>query len=194
MTDATRDDDRNDPDLPLLHAAAGGDGGACRALVDRHLQRLHAFASRVLDDAAEAEDVCQDAFMKLWQFASQWDPRARVRTWLYQVALNGCRDRLRRRRPHSEAEPDELPTSAAGPERRHTERTRAQAVHAALNALPARQREAMLLCHYEGHTNPEAAAMLDVSVDALESLLARAKRALRERLAALAATEDGESA
>jgi RNA polymerase sigma-70 factor, ECF subfamily len=185
-------DDGHDPDLASLRAAAAGDATACRLLVDRHLRPLHAFAARVLEDSSEAEDVCQESFMKLWQFAPQWMPgRAKVSTWLYQVALNACRDRQRRRRPDAGAAPHELPSTAPGPARLHDRAATGELVRSALTRLPDRQREAMVLFHFEGHTQSEAAAILGVSVDAFESLLARARRTLRSLLAD-AAPDDAE--
>jgi RNA polymerase sigma-70 factor, ECF subfamily len=175
--------DDHDPDLALLQAAAAGDGAACRGLVDRHLRSLHAFAARLLDDASEAEDVCQDAFVKLWQRAPDWIPdRARVVTWLYQVALNGCRDRLRRRRPETAFEPERMHSEQPGPGSQHERDERHLQLHQAIARLPERQREALLLFHLQGHSQSEVAAVLEVSIDALESLLARARRTLRAQL------------
>jgi RNA polymerase sigma-70 factor, ECF subfamily len=186
-------DEADDPDIESLRAAAAGDAAACRRLVDRHLRPLHAFAARILDDASEAEDVCQESFMKLWQFAPQWTPgRARVATWLYQVALNACRDRQRRRRPQALADPDELQADTAGPGRLQERAETGALVRQAMERLPERQREALVLFHFEGHTQSEAAAVLDVSVDALESLLARARRTLRDLLADASPTADTE--
>ena len=189
----TTPEDGHDPDLEALRAAAAGDAAACRRLVDRHLRPLHAYATRILDDAGEAEDVCQEAFVKLWQFAPRWTPgRAKVSTWLYQVALNACRDRQRRRRPDSGADPDALQAATPGPAALHASTQTGERVQAALARLPARQREALLLFHFEGHSQAETAAVLEVSVDALESLLARARRTLRDWLADDApSAEDG---
>lgn len=181
-------DDDHDPDLALLRVAATGDGAGCRALVDRHLRPLHAFATRLLDDASEAEDVCQDAFVKLWQLAPAWTPgQAKIATWLYQVALNGCRDRLRRRRPEAAVEPEALHSNQPGPGGQHERDERHGRLHQALAELPPRQREAIMLFHLQGHSQTEVSAVLEVSVDALESLLARGRRALRARL-----DEDGD--
>lgn len=172
----------DDPDLAVLQQVAGGRQQACRQLVDRHLRGLHAFATRLLGDASEAEDVCQDAFVKLWQMAPRWVPgQAKVSTWLYQVALNACRDRQRRQQP-VDADFDALPSHEPGPERQQEGYDRQRRLQAWLNELPPRQREAMMLFHYEGHTQIETAAILDLSVDALESLLARARRSLRQRM------------
>jgi RNA polymerase sigma-70 factor, ECF subfamily len=175
---------QHDPDLETLRAIARGEPNACRRLLDRHMLPLHAFATRVLGDPSEAEDVCQESFMKLWQTAAQWQPdQAKVSTWLYQVALNGCRDRLRRQRPQAADDPDTLHSTAPQPAHQVEHDQRAQRLNAAIARLPPRQREALLLFHFEGHSQAHSAAVLDISEQALESLLGRARKALRERLA-----------
>src|SRR5687768_14794585 len=179
-----------DPDVALLRAIADGDETACRLLMQRHLVRLHALATRLLGDASEAEDVCQDVFIKAWKAAPRWQAgrspgEARFGTWLHGVALNACRDRLRRRRPRDDAALDELHDDAPGPARRHAAEDTARAVRAAVASLPERQREALVLCHYQELAQSEAAALMGISVDALESLLARARRTLRGMLETL---------
>ena len=166
-----------------MRAIADGEDAACRLLVDRHLPRLHAMATRLLDDATEAEDVCQDTFLKAWKSASNWTPgAARFSTWLHGVALNACRDRLRRRRPQADMRPETLDDPAPGPAQHVASALTARAVRRAITALPERQREALVLCHFQELPQAEAAALLGVSVDALESLLARARRGLRQAL------------
>ncbi len=169
-------------DAALLARVGAGDAAACRALVDAHLGRLHAFAWRMLGDAAEAEDVAQESFLRLWRTAPGWRDEARVGTWLHRVAYNICIDRLRRRdRGHAEL-PDDLVDPAPGPAQDRQRAQVAAAVRRALARLPERQRAAIALVHYQELGNVEAAGILGVSVEALESLLARGRRALRERL------------
>jgi len=160
-----------------------GDGEACRLLVERHLGRVVAFASRVLGSPSEAEDVAQDVFARVWTSAASWRPgSARLTTWLHRVALNLCLDRLARRREaplETAPEPaDPRPTPAGRLEEAEVTRV----VHREIAALPERQRTALALCHYQGMRNDEAAEIMDITVEALESLLARARRTLRERL------------
>jgi RNA polymerase sigma-70 factor (ECF subfamily) len=175
--------DGSDPDGDLLPGLAGGDERAFEQLVDRHLGRLHAAASRLLNDRSEAEDVCQDVFLQAWKHAIEWRPgRARFATWLHQVMLNACRDRLRRRRPQTEIDPATLIDPSHSPEQVFGNAQRETALQTALADLPERQREAVILCHYGDLSQAEAAASLGISVDALESLLARARRQLRLRL------------
>ncbi len=181
-----------DPDLPVLQRIASGDSAACSLLVDRHLQRMHALATRMLGSAADADEVCQDAFVRAWRQASEWKPgAARFSSWLHQVVLNLSRDRLRSRRESVPLE--QLPEGAHEdtPEQAQGELDRSLMIRRAMDQLPPRQREALLLCHFQGLTNIEAAAALELSVDALESLLARARRGLRDVLQADTAEYSG---
>lgn len=175
-----------DPDAPLVARIAAGDGSAARELVGRHGRKLGAVAYRMLGSRADAEDVVQEAFMRVWTHAERWEPgQAKFETWLHRVTINLCYDRLRRRR---EVTVDELPERvdpAQSAEGGMVEAETAARVREAVSALPDRQRAAIVLCHFEGRSNIEAAELLEVSVDALESLLARGRRRLRQELSAL---------
>jgi RNA polymerase sigma-70 factor (ECF subfamily) len=172
-----------DPDADVLAAAARGDERAFARLVDRHLARVHALAHRVLGVRAEAEDVAQEVLLRAWRQLPSWRPgEARFSTWLQRVTLNLVNDRLRGRRELVEIDDIVIASDAAGPELESARLERAGRVRAALQQLPERQRDAMLLCHFEALGNIEAAAVLEVSVEALESLLGRARRRLRELL------------
>lgn len=175
--------DRSDPDAGLVAAIARGDAAAARSLVDRHLPRLVRLARRMLRDDAEAEDVAQEVFLKVWKNAAAWKPgAAKFETWMHRVALNLCYDRLRKKKPSALDAAPEPEDPAPNPAQSLEADERAAAVARAVDALPERQRAAILLCHYEGLSNIDAAATLEVSVEALESLLARGRRALREAL------------
>ncbi|MBW8814123.1 MAG: RNA polymerase sigma factor [Caulobacterales bacterium] len=175
-----------DSDEELLSRVAGGDPAAVRALVARKLPRLLSLAGRMLGDAPEAEDVAQEAFLRVWKQAPKWRPgAARFDTWLHRVALNLCYDRLRRRREVATAEPPERADEGPAPDRGLEASDTGRRVAQALQALPERQREAIVLCHYQELGNIEAAAVMGVSVEALESLLGRGRRALRAALADL---------
>jgi len=173
-----------DPDAPLVQRAGAGDQAACALLVDRWLGPVHRVASRVLGNTADAEEVAQDAFLRLWQHAPRWKPDAKFSTWLFRVVHNLCMDRIRARRPGDDAALDAMGDEGAGARAVEREST-AASVREAVASLPPRQRAAMSLCHFEEMGNIEAAEVLGVSVEALESLLARARRTLRTRLAAL---------
>ena len=166
-------------DDTLLALFANGDAGAARALTLRFTPRALAHAQRVLGDAAEAEDVAQEAMMRLWRVAPEWrSGEAQVSTWLYRVVANLCTDRLRKRRTvaiDSVPEPVDPRLSA---DASLQQQERAAALHEALLHLPDRQRQAVVLRHIEGLTNPQIATILGVGVEAVESLTARGKRAL----------------
>jgi RNA polymerase sigma-70 factor (ECF subfamily) len=172
-----------DPDAELVARAGQGDRDAAQALMARHLPKMTMLARRMLSDPAEAEDAVQDAFMRLWTHASRWQPgRAKFETWLYRVTLNQCYDRLRKRTTAPIDEAMEVPDPAAGPAAIHENAMLAASIEEALAELPERQRAAVLLCHFQECGNIEAAEILGVSVEALESLLARGRRALRSKL------------
>ncbi len=166
----------------LLGRVAQGDGAASRALVDRYLTPMHRFAFRLLGDGAEAEDVTQEAFFRLWRQAPRWEPRAKLSTWLYRVTRNLCVDRLRARKTRQDAAPPEPPASVPNGASLLEQRQLSETVQAAIAQLPERQRMALTLAHFQGLSNIEAAAVMDVKVEAIESLLARARRQLRKRL------------
>ena len=173
-----------DPDEELVRRVGQGDPAAIQAMVARKLPRMLALAQRMLGDATEAEDVAQDAMLRAWKQAPRWTPgQAKFDTWLHRVALNLCYDRLRRRRETPTATPPDHPDPGPAPDRGLLAADVGVRVDAALARLPERQREAIVLCHYQELTNIEAAALMSVSVDALESLLSRGRRALRQTLA-----------
>lgn len=176
-----------DPDEDLLRRVGEGDPAAIQAMVARKLPRMLTLAQRMLGDAAEAEDVAQEAMLRAWRQAPRWTPgQARFDTWLHRVGLNLCYDRLRRRREiATDVLPDRIDDGPAPDRGLLAAETGAQ-VQAALSRLPERQREAIVLCHYQELGNIEAAALMEISVEALESLLSRGRRALRIALADIA--------
>jgi RNA polymerase sigma-70 factor (ECF subfamily) len=168
----------------LLAHIADGDRRAFAQLMDRHIDRAQALARRVLNNRSDAEDVVQDAFLKVWQKAGQWQPgRAQFSTWLYRVVVNRCLDL--KRKPTNAAldqvaeQSDDRPDAYAD----IAARQRQARIAAAVGALPERQRAAIALSYTAGLSNADAAASMEISVKAFESLLVRAKRELRDRLA-----------
>lgn len=173
-------------DDALLARTARGDRAAWGALVDRHLSAVIRYSGYVLKDNALAEDIAQDTFVRLARKASDWsDGGPSLRSWLYRVARNLCIDYMRAQRStpidYAETIPD--PRDGAALDR---DIDILRLVTAALDALPERQRTAIVLVHFEGLSGSEAGEALDISVEAVESLLARARRTLRRDLAGLA--------
>jgi len=168
-------------DAALLSRYAAGDAAAARRLAERHAGRLMVHAMRMLGgDRAEAEDVVQEAMLRLWRMAPDWqEGQAQLSTWLYRVVTNLCIDRRRRRRPSEplDSVPEPVATEPAGPAAL-METQRAAALQAALDGLPDRQRQAVILRHLDGLSNPEIATVMQIGVEAVESLVARGKRAL----------------
>jgi RNA polymerase sigma-70 factor (ECF subfamily) len=173
----------DDSDEALMVRAGSGDRAACALLVERHLGRVVRVAQRTLGSRSDAEDAAQDVFLRVWAAAPRWRrTSARFTTWLYRLAMNVCLDRIAKRRETlarnlpevADQRPDPLVAIETSEVGRH--------VSAALAALPETQRIAVTLCHYEGLRNREAAEVMGLSVEALESLLARARRAMRASL------------
>jgi len=165
-----------------VRAVAGGDRDAFAALCRRHAPVLHRFATRMLGEPADAEDVVQETLLRFWREAGRFDgSRARLSTWLHRCTYNACVDQLRRRGRHT---PPDADTEAPSPEELTLASDRGRTVQRALAALPERQRTALLLCHYQRLPQAEAAAVMDLSLNALESLLSRARRRLRGDLQA----------
>ena len=176
------EDDRSDEALLALYGR--GDPMAARVLTGRLAPVALRVAYRMLGERAEAEDIAQEAMLRLWKQAPDWQAGgAKVSTWLYRVVTNLATDRLRRRRSVPlEAVPEPVDT-APGAVGRMVEADRAAALGLALLALPERQRQAVVLRHLEGLGNPEIAAIMGIGVEAVESLIARGKRGLTQALA-----------
>jgi RNA polymerase sigma-70 factor (ECF subfamily) len=168
----------------LLARFAAGDQSAARVLTERFLPLALRHAWRVLGDEAEAEEVAQEAMLRLWRQAPDWRAgEAKVSTWLYRVTRNLCIDRIRRRR--GSANVDDLP-EPTDPAPSVLERLSAseemKGLARAILALPDRQRDALVMRHFDGASNPDIAERLGCSVEAVESLLARARRQLQRDL------------
>ncbi|MAX73937.1 MAG: RNA polymerase subunit sigma [Nioella sp.] len=177
-------DELQDDALMLLFAQ--GEAGAARILTARLLPRVLNHAARVLGNRTDAEDVAQEAMLRLWRAAGDWQAGgAKVSTWLYRVTANLAIDRLRRAGRAVGLDDTDEPADedALAADDRLIRADRMAALDAALARLPERQRQAVVLRHIEGVSNPEIAEVLEISVEAVESLTARGKRALAAALA-----------
>ena len=162
------------------------DANAFALVVERHLVQLHRIAYRMIGDASEAEDLAQEALLRLWRDADRWRPGlSGIGAWLHRVVVNLCLDRLRKRRFSSDAAaPDRADEAPLAPAMLDAERRRAMVV-AAIAALPDRQRAAIVLTYYEDLPNQKAAETMNMTLKAFESLLLRSRGALRGAIAAI---------
>ena len=166
----------------VFRTAGAGDARAAEALVRRHLPRMIGLARRMLNDAAEAEDVAQDLFLRVWREAPRWRPgAAKFETWMHRVALNLCYDRLRRRR--EKADPDAglyVADTAPLASEAWLARQRSVKVHEALAQLPEEQRRAVVLATIGGRTSAEIGRIEGVPIPTAKSRLRTGLRRLRE--------------
>lgn len=180
-------------DEQLLLRAADGDDAAFTELVRRHHRAIVQFAYRFLGrrDRHTAEDLAQHVFLEAWRRAADFEPRAKVTTWLFRIATNACLNQRRYMRPRAT-----VPLDAEQPDRSLDAQNRVELdeagerVRAAIVALPDNQRAAIVLRHYHGFSYAEIAEIIGASASAVDSLLQRARAALREQLATPGDSQD----
>jgi RNA polymerase sigma-70 factor, ECF subfamily len=172
-----------DEDRELLDRLGVGDEAAFRQLVARHIDRAYAIALRILNNAADAEDVVQDTMLKVWTHRGRWQHgRAKFSTWLYRVVSNRCIDL--RRKPRTE-NVDVVPEVADSKPDASSVIERAEMndlLEAAMQRLPEQQRIAVIFSYHENMSNGEIAEVMDTTIAAVESLLKRGRQQLRELL------------
>jgi RNA polymerase sigma-70 factor, ECF subfamily len=174
-------------DDELMIRGAGGDADAFGVLVGRWERRVFGFLERMLGSREEAQDVAQETFLRMCHHAEDYRPSGRFRSWLFRIAGNQARSRLRRRKilrwvrfdpdSHERSTPEDRPDR---PLEREEERL---AVRRALGKLPARQRQAVVLRQYQSLAYREIAEAMETSVSAVETLLFRGMKALRSEFA-----------
>jgi len=169
-------------DESLMLRIARGDERAFRLLAPRYAARAAGFARRVCGNSADAEEIVQEAFLRVWVNAPRWRPEAAFRTWFYRIVFNLALNK-KRRAPFAPLEAaGDPPDSAPRSDEVMVQRERDRRIASAIAELPARQRSAIALTYGDGLSNADAAAVLGTSVSALETLLVRARRALRTKL------------
>jgi len=173
-------------DADVMLRVSNGDRAAYAILVERYLHRALAVAQRVVLNRAEAEEIVQDVFLKVWQKAGDWSAeKGAVSTWVYRIALNRALDVVRKVRPQALPEDYDAPDTGtpSAPEQLMANERHA-ALHDELKKLPERQRAALALSYQVEMSDADAAASMKISVKAYESLLVRARKTLRARLMA----------
>lgn len=168
-------------DEDLMERIQQGERRAFAELVQRHTNRFYRLAYRMMAAKDDAEDIVQNAFLKLWQDPAKWkaSKRTKFTTWFYRVIMNLCLDMIKKKQPERlEAEwPDQDPSM----ETQLIQQNQQQWLEQNMAALPPRQQAALNLCFHEGLSNQEAAAVMGLRLKALESLLMRAKQNLKDR-------------
>ncbi|OIN86528.1 MAG: hypothetical protein AUJ12_05640 [Alphaproteobacteria bacterium CG1_02_46_17] len=171
-------------DLILMSQIAGGNMDAYRTVLGLYMTPIYKFSYSILQDQGMAEDVTQETCIRLWNNASKWNPSGRIKSWLFRIAHNLCIDEIRRSRPHSDI--NELSEVIASNEKSAFDEMHesdvSRTIREALMKIPVRQRTALMLVHYTDCSNIEAANIMEISVDAVESLLARGRQALKNSL------------
>jgi RNA polymerase sigma-70 factor, ECF subfamily len=172
-------------DQQLMSAIAAGDQQAYAEAVNRFARSIAAYAYRMTGRERDAEDIAQETMLRLWTQAHRWDPdKAELSTWLHRIARNLCIDFLRRDKSAlSEEISGEQVDAQIAIDQQLDRDADVLRLRAAVAQLPERQRSALIMTHFGGLSNREVACILDVTVDALESLLARARRSLKSKLA-----------
>ena len=174
----------SDPDADLIIGLKSGDENALAGLMDRHMSAIHKQAFYMLGDQMAAEDVTQTVFLKTWERAKDWQPgQAKLLTWMRRVTRNACLDILKKKKPIYTDTLPEIEDVANSPFESLSETQRSHRVGAALAQLPENQRAALTLSYYQGVSQREGAAIMDISEGAYESLLVRARKALKIILA-----------
>ncbi|SKA72315.1 RNA polymerase sigma factor [Desulfobaculum bizertense] len=168
-------------DSELVERIAKGDSAAFDEVLRRYQPRVYSFACRYVKDRDEAADIAQETFLRLYRMASQYRPEAKLSTFLMQIAKNLCIDFLRKKKP---VLLPELPESPAGDDTavQAGHRQQLEQVRELVQRLPAKQRKALVLRHDQGLSYAEIAEALETTVSAVEALLVRSRRTLRERM------------
>jgi RNA polymerase sigma-70 factor (ECF subfamily) len=172
-----------DDDL-LLRRIQQGDHEAFASLVQRHAKRFYSEAYRIVQHRDDAEDLVQSAFLKLWERPELWDQRkqAKFTTWFYTVVTNLCLDHAKRKKPLPLTDEIDFVDNRPGQDELLQQKERRDLVDHVIHELPERQQLALTLCFYEELSNQEAAEVMGVNLKALQSLVMRAKTALKARL------------
>jgi RNA polymerase sigma-70 factor (ECF subfamily) len=178
----------------LMARVAKGDEYAFQILVERHQASLLNMIYRFLGDRNESRDLVQEVFLRVWQAAGTYEPKAKFATWLYRIAANLCLNELKSSRRRSSLQffhadrdkqtvgEEDFSDGSPSSEDLLLSRERSRRITSALQSLPQNQRMALILKRYDDLSYEEIARILNCSVSAVESLLVRAKKNLQEKL------------
>ncbi|MDP0501453.1 MAG: RNA polymerase sigma factor [Verrucomicrobiota bacterium JB022] len=179
-----------DADQAVLQRLQQADEAALRELIARHQEPVFRLAWRYLGSEQDAAEVAEETFVKVFFNAARYRPKAAVRTWIFSIAANLCRDRLRRRKRwwfHEPLEADEVAPADSGRDA-HAEtvaREQLAAIDAAVAELPHQLRFPFVFCALEGHSYDACAEVMETTRKSVETRIYRARNILREKLSAL---------
>lgn len=173
---------RNLTEERLMQKISHNDAEAFQELLVRYEKRVFSLAWRLCLNQSEAEDLAQETFLKIWRSAKSWKPEAKLETWIYRILYNTFIDARRRIKETTEEPKENLYSQEDTPEQTLIKKQESQTIADALKELPERQKEALVLCYYQGMKAKEAAEILSVSQSALEALLFRARQTLKDKL------------
>jgi RNA polymerase sigma-70 factor (ECF subfamily) len=181
---------KHDADVDVIKLVAKGDEKAFEQLVLKYQQAVFNTIYRYTGNRDDVQDLAQEIFIKVWRNAEKFKGKSKFSTWLYRIVVNHCIN-YQRKHKHKHASLDELTEKGITPESLKVrpdweQKRRVELVRKAVNELPDRQRMALVLSQYEGRSYKEIAEIMKVSVSSVESLLFRARSALRVKLAKVA--------
>jgi len=186
--------DKRPSDEELMTRIAKGDEYAFQILAERHQTSVLNLIYRFIGDPTKSQDLAQEVFLRVWQAAGEYKPKAKFTTWLYRITANLCLNELKSSRSRRwlrffHADTDEQTVGEEGfsngspsPEDLLLSKERSREITQALQSLPENQRMALILKRYDDLSYEEIARILNCSVSAVESLLVRAKKNLQEKL------------
>jgi RNA polymerase sigma-70 factor (ECF subfamily) len=171
-------------DESLVSQTQEGSHEAFATLVDRHSNRFYRIAYRIVSSKDDAEDIVQEAFLKLWHRPNFWDPGkgAKFTTWFYRVVINLCFDHRKKKKLINLSEDIEFADEKPGPDVLYDVHQKQALLERLIHELPERQQLAVDLCFYEGLSNQEAAQIIGVKLKALQSLVMRGKTTLKHNV------------
>lgn len=169
-------------DEKLMSRVTNGDQSAYAELVNRHMKPVFRLSYSLLRDTGKAEDITQDTFFTLWESADKWKPSGQLKSWLFRIARNKSIDEIRRRKDHVDIDKTAIKDEQKSPYNHVIDHQLTSIINDHLKELPGRQREAITLVHFLECTNIEAAEAMEISIEALESLLSRGRKKLKALL------------
>lgn len=170
---------KNICDQQLMQQICQGNEKALSQIIDRYMHDVFRMSYHLLDDTAKAEDITQDTFITLWDKPEKWQPSGTLKSWLLRIARNKSIDEIRKRKLQINIEDTNIESNDIKQDAHIFNREISTLLHMHVKALPERQCEAITIVHFLECSNTEAASIMNISVNALESLLARGRRKLR---------------